>query len=526
MSAMHSKVASLIQRVKSLVGTHRQFFDAVCEWYGNAQLAAKFARVLLAKHSTGARVSLVVNGHLLAGNTIEVAAGARFVSWVLPANALVGGINEIGLYRADTAGPPMYVQAATVFADSGLPKQTLDLKSARPEPTPQVELGRNTDATHRGDCWAIPKRSTLALQLKLREFTPVTLQVELYQDRSGLDFFKHILEDAIKDVLTRRLALDDRLRQLRGVRSNEAVQIEQQVRDLDAYARLHQRQISQAFQADDQSTLIDVIAKTGSPEQLIQIAEQPLTVVPAQPQPVLTVVPANPQPVLTVQPVSPRPRPSAPQPSSRPRPTPRKGSCLGTMFKLFVAFTLLAGGVGFWAWEQYVNVPDPTIQPELRIDSPVEGQIVGNLIPLQVWVSGQDTNGVKSLALAVQGDGADLVQGLPQPAQATFTFPSLAKHSGTKVFTLNLRQGAVPNVRTITLVATMVTKNGNTLTTTRNVRIGGNEMGMMFRLNPAEPSMFQPVRASVYVVNARPGASVAYSVKGTDGYSDAGTLTV
>src|SRR5436309_6905216 len=112
----------LIQWVKGTIAARPGFFDAVGKWYKNVNLCRKVACKLLSRESAGARVSLLANGHLLAGEAITVPAQARHVDWVLANGTLMPGINEITVLVEEESSP-VHVRAATAKPEAGTPRQ-------------------------------------------------------------------------------------------------------------------------------------------------------------------------------------------------------------------------------------------------------------------------------------------------------------------------------------------------------------------------------------------------------------------
>jgi hypothetical protein len=141
--------------------------------------------------------------------------------------------------------------------------------------------------------------------------------------------------------------------------------------------------------------------------------------------------------------------------------------------------------------------------------------------PLQVWVSGDDLFGVESLKLTAQSSG--LVLNKPKPEQVTFT--KYTPMTGSKVFVLDIPPYA-GEARTIELTATMTHSFGRTTTVQRTVKVGGFERDLVFEIQPPDPQPMQTVTVVVRAVNAPPGTKVTYTVEGTDGYRQNGTLDV
>src|SRR5205085_1125592 len=139
------------------------------EWYGNVMLCRKVAKLMLKRDSNaGARVSLTVNGHLLAGDAVTVTPQTRNLTWVLAPGTLVAGDNEMTLYVERTSGSPLSARSATASQEGALPRQTIDLSVANPAPTTYLELASFGGARPGENGWAVSERGYLTFRLRLR----------------------------------------------------------------------------------------------------------------------------------------------------------------------------------------------------------------------------------------------------------------------------------------------------------------------------------------------------------------------
>ncbi|HVS34446.1 MAG TPA: hypothetical protein VMS17_02625 [Gemmataceae bacterium] len=493
---MADQTIGLIQRVQTILGVRSDFLDAVCQWYGDVRLARKVVK-LLARRRRGGRVSLTVNGCQLAADAANVTPQARHVTWQLGAGVFAAGDNEIVVYVEKADGRPLLVRAVQVLQEGVLPWQTVDLAAKNPKPTPHLRLATCAGERRRHEGWELSTGAYVTCRLQLPAALPVTFTLALPGDEADwFDDFKDVIddiEDRVKEKLNDMLGEQQRVAR---TDPNGARRLETKIADLTAYLKLQKMQIEPALCGGGDRTLQEVIARTGDPDKLVDRWTPPVTAELAAPP-----RPAPPPPV-------PAPYRSAP-------PRAARGGCAGAFLKLLVVVGLIVGGLAYGVWNYLLP------KSVARFDSLTEGQTVAAGAPLQVWLSGQDLVGVKSLSLAVES-GGDLVEAPPGPA---ITFPSGTTDTGTQVFTLTLKpyQGSE---QSITLVASLTTVWGNTATARRIIKVGGTQPSLVYEINPPNPKPGQGVEVVIHAVNTAPGALVSYTLLGTDGYPLQGTLPV
>jgi len=204
------------------------------------------------------------------------------------------------------------------------------------------------------------------------------------------------------------------------------------------------------------------------------------------------------------------------RPRYRPAPrrrSPKSSSSFGCLAVLLIGAIIAAVG-GYFVWMQF------RVDPTVRIDSPVEGQSVPGGIPLQVWISADDPEGVQSLALTAELDG------VPVPVQTpTYTFASNTTQVGSHVFDLTLSPGD-DRARTLTLTATSTNVKGKTLTTRRSITFGGTAQDFAFQISHTKPKPYETVTVTLPTMNLASTARISYTVNGTDYYVDQNTQTL
>jgi hypothetical protein len=169
---------------------------------------------------------------------------------------------------------------------------------------------------------------------------------------------KEIVKDIRNRVNAKIQELEQDRKNNRRLDQNQLEKLNDAIRTLKAYTSLHDIQVSPALSGKDSATLADVIAKTGSPDVLVQQTLQPLTVQPAV---IPSVVPVT---IPSAVPVA-RPANVAPQrvarPAARTAGAVKKGTMIGKLFKFVVVSTVILTPTGYLA---YANgyLPKPAEQ--------------------------------------------------------------------------------------------------------------------------------------------------------------------
>lgn len=535
---MPAKTIDLLERVKDLLGIRPAFFDAVYKWYKDVKLSCKVARLFLKNEHGEVRVSITVNGHLLPGESVLVTPQAKAITWHLPASMILAGRNEIAVLVDRSSAAALRVHSASAQQENGLPQQFLDLSVREPANSPYLELVVQRDAVHRGKFWAVKKGGYLIFQVRIPDGGAITFSLGLPQDDAAdwLNDLQEVLDEVLERARDRRRQLEDQARHAEHSDPERARRWRDDVRDLDDYIRLHERQIEPAFMGPEDGTLDEVIARSGDPDKMI--GREPLRPTASPPPVPADILTAEivPPPAAGAAPgaafPSPPPLPAqpvpagVPRPRRGPRPQPRGLSCMGLMFIvvllaisalviLYLTNDSVREQVQQWVAQLSGNATT------IRIETPSEGQNVAPGMALQVAVSANDPAGVSSLKLSVK-EGSNLVQTGPTPD--SYNLPAGTKQADTKVFTLNLKK-EVAGDRLVVQV-TAVNANGKTTTATRTVRVGGKEQDLVYEINPPDPAPAQGVNVTVHALNTAAGTKLSYTVKGTDGYFKQATVPV
>lgn len=504
---MYRTTIDLLNRVEALVNDHGEFFAATREWYGDAALANQAVRLLLARSSTGARIALAVNGQQLAGEAVTVAPDARALRWVLAPVLLIVGDNDVTVSVEPRSGRNLYLRSGTVSQEGALPEQILAMNRHQPVGTAYLALAGSRIAAFDGDVWKVQPGGGVTLRLRLQARAPVTLVLSLLNETVKPKEVFDSLKEVVKRVRTIREQLAEERDRVGRSEPDRIARLERNIADLDTYLQLHTLQIEPALRGADTDTLQGIIARTGDPDRLVE-DNRPYT----KPRRVPHAVPEGPAPAPG--------RPRAPRPEKEPASSSSGLSCLAGV----VGVLLVLGGIGYATWS-VAKIQIAALQGEtgaqrtahVEISSLAEGQTVAPNAPLQVWVLAVNPTGVESVALTVETAGGASVVGVPDPQR--ITFPPGTKEPGSSVFIVNVGPLRGAN-GTLTLTATMVTHDGKTITDRRTVTVGGAAEDLQWEIIPKQPRPTDLlVTVVVRMVNARPGAKIGYTLRGTDFYT-------
>lgn len=282
---MFQQTINLFRRVHTIVGEHPEFFDALTRWYKDATLARKAVRALF-RVAGGREVMMSVNGYQVERAKHPRDMWDRIPSWKVPARVLTRGENEIRVWPGGGERLGVRVREASVFQDGPGGYRAIDLTGDQSTAVGDFRLTAVQRAHPGHDGWEVKRGGELVFRLRMARPTPAVIAVELAGDDALAADLCKLTEDVLRRVLARR-------RELVGHRPGPDV--EEALRDLDAFVDLYHSQIQSAISGDEASTLADAIARTGDPDDLIR------------------------------QYIRPR-RPAPQRPTSPPRPLPRRAS--------------------------------------------------------------------------------------------------------------------------------------------------------------------------------------------------------
>jgi hypothetical protein len=164
--------------------------------------------------------------------------------------------------------------------------------------------------------------------------------------------------------------------------------------------------------------------------------------------------------------------------------------------------------------------------PAVQIQVPASGSTVPAGAPIQVTAlfvdAGERDSGVVSGDFSVSGPA---VASGPTPAG----FDIVATPQRTQLFGFAVKSDLTGITdRNILITAQGTDAAGNrSAVASVNVVAGGVGLSLLLSVSPSDPAPEQDVTVTITVTNCDPSATqVSYSVAGTDGYSDAGTLSV
>ncbi len=366
---MLRETIELIGRVRNILGTNPEFFDAMKKWYGDAKLAQKVIRLMVTRSRCGARVLLTVNGHLLAGDALTVTPRARHMTWVIPANLLVHGDNDVTVSLDTASKSSLYLESVAALQERGLPRQDIDLSVTNPAPAPSMVLAEFADTCHAEHCCCVGKNGYMSFRLLLKEQTPLTFVLDLPDD--GSEAWMHDLREVTKEVFER---VRDKCRELEDEKRREgktdlrlARRLADEIRDLEVYSELQRLHIEPALQSKPDETLDEIMKQLGDPDRLVRKLTSEFST------PVVTVQagPPQPQEFARVEVVRPGPQVVSHAP---PRMIPRRsgsGFIKTCVILLTTLGTLAAGATALWS-----KVIEPALaqMSNLAVASPAGGQ--------------------------------------------------------------------------------------------------------------------------------------------------------
>ena len=263
---MFVQTVRLIHRVSNLFGQHREFFDAVAQWYDDVKLARKAIRALV-RIADGREVRMTVNGRRLDPVRAEGALWDRIPSWEIPSNLLVSGDNEIRITPSERESAGLLLRTATVYQDGPLQAREVSLTDRDPTYHREFHLASSSRAGPRHDCWKVAADGALVFRVRPLGTAQVVFSLEFAGDDILDGELRDIAEDVFERVLKKRKELLARIRNARGEREDW---IDEALRDLDAFADLYEDQIRHALSGADRKTLEAVIQSTGNPDAIVQ----------------------------------------------------------------------------------------------------------------------------------------------------------------------------------------------------------------------------------------------------------------
>jgi hypothetical protein len=360
---MLHQTLTIIHRTKTLVDDYYPWFETLHEWYEKTQLPRRLIAEAMERRRVRDRIRILVNGQPLRGASDVTDARSRRITWLLPSNHVGRGDNEIVVHLDRDARAPLLVKAVSVEQDYHIAWETVRLADADPAPAAHLALTGRKKAVHVSDHWLVEQGGLLQFRLALVQPGPVNFTVQLVEGRASLwvdlwhelmgelkDYAMDQIKDAIKEAVKEKLAeLREQAERAWANRDPQVQALTEDVRLLQGYLRLHELQLEPALRGSADSTLGQIIARTGDPEALVRDlfrtpASKPEPVFPE----VVPVKPTRPAVVEALPPVEPAPPARAPQP---PRAPARSGGggCLIALFTMAVVVLAGLGGL-YYLW--------------------------------------------------------------------------------------------------------------------------------------------------------------------------------
>jgi hypothetical protein len=347
----------VLQRLEYLLEDKRPWFDAVRQWYAKSNLPRRVIADLLRRDASAEQVVVLVNHESLRGPSQVTDARGRRITWLLPSNLLKPGDNAVVVQVVREAPGSLPVRAASIEQDYLIPWQTVGLSVPRPAPTGHLGLTGADHATHQGRHWSVDRGGILQFTLRLEYAAPVNFTLQLDEGSAGIwlrlwrdveDEIRKVVTDAVKDKLWQ---IKDQLEEAWRQRDPRSQMLQDDLQALEAYLRLDRIQLRPAFRGPEDTTLEEIINRTGNPDALIRDLFRGGSAMPAEEPPMVLPAPRRPPPTsYEPAPVRPLPTPGGPPPMPRPR-GGSSGTGLGCCLGILVVLAAL-GVAGYFAWRE------------------------------------------------------------------------------------------------------------------------------------------------------------------------------
>lgn len=151
---MFEKAIQVIQKIQGIINDYHEYFDTLIEWYKDAKLTVKVARLLLHKDEGWPKMIATVNGFRVERSRNH--ENWQYVaSWRLPQGILNQGQNDISIRIADRSGAQARLIEAGVFQEEGMGRQVVSFTGREPTAAHQFSLNCSRGAKRGEHCWTV-----------------------------------------------------------------------------------------------------------------------------------------------------------------------------------------------------------------------------------------------------------------------------------------------------------------------------------------------------------------------------------
>lgn len=268
---MTGATLDMLARVREIMPELRHWFDTVREWYANVRLTRSTVRLVGVLISDPCRLRLTVNHRPLVEGYVIADSQVQETAWALPQELVRPGPNTLVVHLERASGGELLVEAALLATDPDRVPGRIDFRERRPTRHRDFRLEFHEKAEYQSNTtsWVVRPEGLLEFGLELERTDGVTFSL-----RAGAGggmaaaAWKNWLEEVLKRVLSRIRKLRQDLREEPS--GPRADQRRQDLCDLEAYVELHQRQLVPAFEGGPDTTLEQVIERTGAPDALVR----------------------------------------------------------------------------------------------------------------------------------------------------------------------------------------------------------------------------------------------------------------